>query len=155
MSSLALDEKKSGLDLPSEAKESDELERRTFRSVSWRILPIFCMYTFVGSMEKSNLSYASSGLMESTGIDDKQYGLAGTVFIVAYAASTIPTVLLAKRIGAARGLAIMMFSFGVVTCATAGVSNLGGLLVTRVFLGITEAGVNQTMVRSRFRSLLR
>ena len=45
--------------LASSCKEEEELERMTFRSVSWRILPIFCLYTFVGSMEKSNLSYAS------------------------------------------------------------------------------------------------
>ena len=35
---------------------------------------------------------------------------------------------------------------GVVTCTTAAITNLGGLLATRVFLGITEAGVNQTML---------
>ena len=95
-----------------EKASKDSLENRTFRRLGWRILPIFAVYDAVASLEKSSLSYAAAGLRETTGISESQYGLAGTVFIATYAASTIPTVLAAQRVGAARGLFVMMFCFG-------------------------------------------
>ena len=78
----------------------EDVEKETMRLVAWRIIPLFCVYLVVGSIEKHNLAYASEGLMDDLGLSDSQYGAVGSIFILSYALSTIPTVLLAKRTGA-------------------------------------------------------
>lgn len=121
-----------------EVKEN--LEKSTMRRVSWKIIPLFCVYVIVGQSEKKNLAFASQGLKDSIGISDSQYGLAASSFLFTYAAFTIPNTLFAKRVGIKNGMAVMMYGFGIVTLCTAFVGNYASLIVLRLLLGITESG---------------
>ena len=125
------------IDVPASNKD---LLNSTMRRVSWRILPLFCVYIFVGQSEKKNLAYASQGLKDSLGISDRQYGLVASSFVIAYAAFIIPNTLLAKRVGVKLILTAMMYGFGIVTMCTGFVTNYASLIILRVLLGITESG---------------
>jgi MFS family permease len=63
-----------------------------------------------------------------------------------YNASDIPSNLLLKHFGS-RWLAFLVFGFGVVSLFSAFMTTYGGLIASRVFLGITEGG---TLVSPNF-----
>lgn len=113
--------------------------------VSRRMLPLIFSYVLLASLTKTNVSYAASGIIASVHITDSQYGAASSFFVFVYTLSTIPTVLCVKRVGASRGLAIMIFGFGLVTATTAFVSDLAGFFLSRGCLALAEAGVLQTI----------
>ncbi|KAK1232371.1 hypothetical protein PQX77_004493 [Marasmius sp. AFHP31] len=67
------------------------------------------------------------------------YNIALTVFYIFYIATEIPSNLALKHFGS-WWLAAMVTTFGLVAIGTAFVTTYGGLLVTRVFLGMAEGG---------------
>lgn len=70
-----------------------------------------------------------------------QYNLCLTVFFFTYAAFEVPSNLLLKKLRPSRWLPLIMVLWGVVMTLMGIVQNFHGLLVARLFLGITEAGL--------------
>lgn len=78
----------------------------------------------------------------------KSLNLHGIIFnwaiSITYFSTTVlllPSNLLLKRLSGKNFLPLIMVGFGAVTACLAAVQNGGGLLATRFFLGIPEAGV--------------
>lgn len=69
------------------------------------------------------------------------YNTALTVFFVPYALFEIPSNILLRILRPRIWLPIWLFCFGLVTTLQGLVKNYGGLIATRFFLGLTEAGV--------------
>lgn len=59
--------------------------------------------------------------------------------LLQYFASDIPSNLIMKRVGSA-WIAVLTFSFGIVSFGSAFVHNYHQLIVTRIFLGLAEGG---------------
>lgn len=53
----------------------------------------------------------------------------------------IPSNLMLKKIGPSKWIPLVMVAWGIVMCCMAAVTSTAGLLVSRFFLGITEAGL--------------
>ncbi|KAF7309920.1 MFS general substrate transporter [Mycena indigotica] len=67
------------------------------------------------------------------------YNIALTIFYIFYILADIPSNLALKHFGS-MWLAAMVTCFGVVSIGTAFVKSYGGLIATRIFLGIAEGG---------------
>ncbi|ESK81599.1 hypothetical protein Moror_11132 [Moniliophthora roreri MCA 2997] len=67
------------------------------------------------------------------------YNIALTVFYIFYAIAEVPSNLALKHFGLV-WLAALVTIFGLVVIGTAFVTSYGGLIMTRVFLGIAEGG---------------
>lgn len=67
----------------------------------------------------------------------------GSIQPLQYNFADIPSNLLLKQFGS-RWLAFLVFGFGVVSMFSALMTSYGGLIASRVFLGLTEGG---TLVR--------
>jgi MFS family permease len=70
-----------------------------------------------------------------------QYNLCLTVFFFTYAAFEVPSNLMLKKLRPSRWLPTIMVAWGTVMTLMGIVQNFNGLLITRIFLGVTEAGL--------------
>ncbi len=73
-----------------------------------------------------------------TGLD---YNIALAVFFPFYVAAEIPSNMMMKRLRPSVWLTIIMLAWAVVMICMGFVQNFGGLIATRVFLGIAEGGL--------------
>ncbi|EXF85313.1 major facilitator superfamily transporter [Colletotrichum fioriniae PJ7] len=81
------------------------------------------------------------GLQEDLGMTADQYNWCLTVFFFTYAAFEVPSNLLLKKLRPSVWLPTIMVAWGVVMTLMGIVKNYHGLLIARIFLGVTEAGL--------------
>lgn len=81
------------------------------------------------------------GLSADLGILPDQYNWCLTVFFFTYAAFEVPSNLLLKKLRPSRWLPTIMVAWGLVMTLMGLVKNYHGLLIARIFLGVTEAGL--------------
>jgi len=70
-----------------------------------------------------------------------EYNWCLTVFFFTYAAFEVPSNLLLKKLRPSRWLPTIMVSWGIVMTLMGIVKDYHGLLISRIFLGVTEAGL--------------
>lgn len=80
-------------------------------------------------------------LSEDLGLVGNQYNTALVIFFVPYILFEIPSNVILKKLKPRIWLSLCMFGFGLVTLLQGFVQNYSGLLATRFFLGLTEAGM--------------
>lgn len=71
----------------------------------------------------------------------EQYNWCLTVFFFTYAAFEVPSNLLLKKLRPSRWIPLIMVCWGLVMTLMGIVQSFHGLLVARLFLGVTEAGL--------------
>lgn len=81
------------------------------------------------------------GLQEDLKMSPDQYNWCLTAFFFTYAAFEVPSNLLLKKLRPSRWLPTIMISWGLVMTLMGLVKNYHGLLIARLFLGLTEAGL--------------
>ncbi|KAF7370378.1 MFS general substrate transporter [Mycena sanguinolenta] len=117
-----------------------EAERRLVRKLDWSLLPLFTLIYCTNFVDRTAIGNAKiAGLEKDLGMVGFDYNRALTVFYVIYIVSDIPSNLALKHFGSV-WLAAMITVFGVVSIATAFVKSYGGLIATRIFLGMAEGG---------------
>ena len=80
-------------------------------------------------------------LPEDLGMTGQQPNIALTIFFVPYILFEIPSNIIMKKLKPHVWLSICILSFGIVSLAQGFVQSYGGLIATRFFLGLTEAGI--------------
>lgn len=107
-----------------------------------RIVPAICLLYLLAFLDRVNISNANVyGMSKDLGLKGNQYNIALTIFFVPYILSEIPSNYLLKKLKPHVWLSICMVLFGAVTIAQGFVQSFGGLVATRWFLGMCEAGM--------------
>ncbi|CAO3613669.1 unnamed protein product [Cunninghamella blakesleeana] len=107
-----------------------------------RIVPWLGILYLCSFLDRVNIGNAKiAGLEADIGISDFDYNWALSIFFIGYILFEIPSNLLLKKIGPNKWIPIVMISWGVTMAAMAAIHNTAGLLASRFFLGITEAGL--------------
>ncbi|KAI1467839.1 MFS general substrate transporter [Daldinia caldariorum] len=112
-----------------------ELETRLRRKIDWRLLP---MIILINNIAAAKLA----GLPEDLNLDPNasEFQTAVSILFVGYLLMQIPSNLFLNKIGKpAIYLPACMMIWGVISAATAAVTNFGGLIAVRFFLGFIEA----------------
>lgn len=118
-----------------------DLERRTMRKVTWRLMPFLIALYFVNYLDRTNIGFAGpNGLNDELGLTATMFGLASGVFFIGYLLLEVPSNLALHKFGGRRWLARIIFSWGIVASLMAFVPNATWLYVARFFLGVAEAG---------------
>ncbi|KAK7957960.1 allantoate permease [Apiospora saccharicola] len=105
-------------------------EAKLLRKIDFHVLPILFVVYVVAFLDRVNMSNALTlGLPADLGFTGQQPNVALTIFFVPYKLS--PHVWLSGCI----------FIFGIITIAQGFVKSYSGILATRFFLGLAEAGV--------------
>ncbi|KAG2011917.1 high-affinity nicotinic acid transporter [Coprinopsis cinerea AmutBmut pab1-1] len=117
-----------------------EAERKLVRKLDWILLPLFTLIYVCNFIDRTAIGNGRvAGLEKDLGMEGYDFNVAMTVFYVFYIVADIPSNLILKRYGST-WLAILVIGFGVVALGSAFVTSYQGLIVTRVFLGLTEGG---------------
>lgn len=117
-------------------------ERRLLRKVDWNVLPIPTLLYLVSFLDRSNIGNAKlEGLTKDLGISNDAYLWTLTIYFFGYVLFEIPSNIVLKRFSPSSWLPTLMIAWGIVGVTMGLVHNFAGLLVTRFFLGLTEAGL--------------
>jgi len=108
--------------------------------VTWRLLPLMALMFLVNQLDRVNVSFAALTMNRDIGLDALGYAWGAGIFFIAYFVFEVPSNLVMERVGARRWIGRIMISWGVVTGATALVTDPSSFLVARFLLGAAEAG---------------
>ncbi|KNG89001.1 MFS transporter [Aspergillus nomiae NRRL 13137] len=136
-------EKSADGELSPEAPRSPINERKLMAKIDWHVVPCLCLMYLLAFLDRVNISNAAIlGLQEDLNIETgTKYNTALTIFFVPYIIFEIPSNILMKKLKPHLWLSLCMFGFGLVMICQGLVSNWGGLMTTRWFLGMFETGL--------------
>jgi ACS family 4-hydroxyphenylacetate permease-like MFS transporter len=115
-------------------------EQPVIAKVSRHLLWFLFVLFFFSFLDRINIGFAGLTMMKDLGLTSTQFGLATTLFYVAYIACGIPGNIVLARIGARRWIGTIMIAWGLASTATMFATSPGTLYVLRVLVGVTEAG---------------
>ncbi len=119
---------------------SSDAEQIVIDKVSKRLLWfIFLLFVF-SFLDRINIGFAGLTMTQDLGLTSTQFGLATTLFYIAYIACGIPSNIVLARLGARRWIGAMMIAWGLASSATMFATDASSLYLLRVLVGITEAG---------------
>ncbi|BGP20796.1 hypothetical protein JCM10213_008933 [Rhodosporidiobolus nylandii] len=119
-----------------------EEEDKIYRKVDVRLLPVVSFLYLLSFMDRGNIGNARlNGLEEELGMTSQQYNLALSCFFITYCLFEVPSNLVLKRCRPSYYIGGITITWGIVMTCMGLVSNFGGLLATRLCLGIAEAGL--------------
>jgi ACS family tartrate transporter-like MFS transporter len=119
---------------------SDDIERRTIRKVSARLLPtLFALY-IAAFLDRTNVGLAALQMNADVGLSAQAYGLGAGIFFIGYGLFEVPSNLFLARVGARVWIARIALTWGVLACAMMFVRGPMSFYVLRFFLGAAEAG---------------
>lgn len=117
-----------------------DLERRTIGKVSARLVPFLITCYFVAYLDRVNVGFAALTMNKDLGLSASAFGFGAGIFFLAYFLFEVPSNLFLERVGARKWIARIMFSWGVVSGATAFIRGETSFYLVRVLLGMAEAG---------------
>ncbi|MFC3110212.1 MFS transporter [Undibacterium arcticum] len=117
-----------------------QVEQRAIGKVSKRLLWFIFLLFFFSFLDRINIGFAGLTMMKDLGLTSTQFGLATTLFYIAYIACGIPSNIVLARVGARRWIGTIMIAWGLASTATMFATSPNTLYVLRVLVGITEAG---------------
>ncbi|KAM0457996.1 hypothetical protein ACHAPV_001363 [Trichoderma viride] len=117
-------------------------EKKVLRKMDMRLIPMLAALYLLSFLDRGNIGNAKiEGLQEDLNMTPGQYNWCLTVFFFTYAAFEVPSNLLLKKLRPSRWLPLIMVCWGVVMTLMGLVQSFRGLVVARLFLGVTEAGL--------------
>ncbi|OAQ60472.1 MFS nicotinic acid transporter Tna1 [Pochonia chlamydosporia 170] len=117
-------------------------EKKVLWKMDIRLIPMLALLYLLSFLDRGNIGNAEvEGLSADLGILPDQYNWCLTVFFFTYAAFEVPSNLLLKKLRPSRWLPTIMVAWGLVMTLMGLVKNYHGLLIARIFLGVTEAGL--------------
>ncbi|KAI9692761.1 MAG: hypothetical protein M1820_009360 [Bogoriella megaspora] len=125
------------------AIELDEAtNKRLLRKIDFHLMPLLCITYMLNYLDKTTLSYASvMGIRKDINITTSQYSWLGSMFYFGYLGFEYPTNRLLQRLPLGKYSAFNVMMWGIVLSCFAAVSNFGGAVTIRFFLGVFEASV--------------
>ncbi|KAF2646302.1 MFS general substrate transporter [Massarina eburnea CBS 473.64] len=117
-------------------------EKKILRKMDLRLIPMLALLYLLSFLDRGNIGNAKiEGLVEDLHMTGAQYNWCLTVFFFTYAAFEVPSNLLLKKLRPSVWLPTIMVAWGIVMTLMGIVQNYKGLLIARIFLGVTEAGL--------------
>jgi ACS family tartrate transporter-like MFS transporter len=124
---------------PEPAREAD-LEQATMRKVTRRFVPILFASFVVAFLDRVNVGFAALTMNHDLGLSSTAFGFGAGLFFWTYFLLEVPSNVVLERLGARRWIARIMFTWGLVSGATAFVHGEYSFYTVRLVLGAAEAG---------------
>ena len=117
-------------------------EKALLRKIDIRVIPILFLVYLAAFLDRVNIANALTlGLPKDLHLKGNQPNVALTIFFVPYVLFEIPSNVLLKKFKPHVWLSGCILVFGIVMLCQGFVQNYSGILATRFFLGLAEAGV--------------
>ncbi|TDF84179.1 MFS transporter [Pseudomonas sp. H9] len=110
------------------------------RKVSRRLLWFLFLCFVLSFLDRINIGFAGLTMMGDLGLSSTQFGMATTLFYIAYIAFGIPSNIALARVGARKWIGSLMIAWGLASTATLFATDASSLYLLRILVGIAEAG---------------
>jgi D-galactonate transporter len=117
-----------------------DFEARTYRKVTWRLLPFLFLCYILAYLDRVNVGFARLQMQADLGLSDTAYGIGAGIFFIGYFFFEVPSNLLLRRVGARIWIARIMVMWGLISSAMMFTSSQTSFYVLRFLLGVAEAG---------------
>ena len=109
---------------------------KVYRRLVWFLVLLFvCSY-----LDRINMSFAALSMNKDLGLTATTFGLASSIFYVAYVIAEIPSNMMMPRFGAKIWIPRIMITWGIVSSATLFATGPYSLYALRALVGLAEAG---------------
>ncbi|PSN75390.1 MFS general substrate transporter [Corynespora cassiicola Philippines] len=121
---------------------SPERRKKVIHKVDIRLVPMLAILYLISHIDRANIGNAKiEGLVEDLNLTGVQWNVVLSVFFVPYVLLEVPSNMLLKKFERPSVyLGILIVIWGIVMTMMGVVKNFAGLLVTRILLGVFEAG---------------
>src|SRR5882672_1359992 len=110
-------------------------EERIFAKCARRLLPLVLLIYLVNYLDRVNVGFAALTMNRDLGFSPEVFGFGAGVLFVGYSLFQVPANAVLQRFGTQRWLAAIMFVWGVLSAATALVTEPIGFYALRFALG--------------------
>lgn len=117
-----------------------ELEKRTLRRVSWRIVPFIMLLYFIAYIDRVNIGFAALTMKEDLSFTASILGFGAGIFFWGYFLFEVPSNIVLHKVGARIWIARVMVTWGLISAGMAWVNSPTSFYVMRFLLGAAEAG---------------
>ncbi|KAL4867351.1 hypothetical protein BDV12DRAFT_171507 [Aspergillus spectabilis] len=119
-----------------------EARKRLLWKVDIRLIPMLAVLYLISHLDRANIGNAKiEGLDTDLGLDGLQWNIVLSIFFIPYVLLEVPSNMLLKNFKRPSVyLGILITSWGIIMTLTGIVQNFAGLMVTRILLGVFEAG---------------
>lgn len=117
-----------------------DAERQVVDKVTRHLMWFLFLLFVVSFLDRINIGFAGLTMVKDLGLTSTQFGLATTLFYIAYISFGIPSNLVLARIGARKWIGSIMIAWGLASTATMFATSPQSLYFFRILVGITEAG---------------
>lgn len=115
-------------------------QQAVMRKVSRRLLGFLFACFVLSFLDRINIGFAGLTMMGDLGLSSTQFGMATTLFYIAYIACGIPSNMALAKVGARKWIGSLMIAWGLASTATLFATDAHSLYLLRILVGITEAG---------------
>ncbi|WP_105995419.1 MFS transporter [Staphylococcus agnetis] len=112
-------------------------EKRT--NIRWLFAGMFFLIGVIAYMDRANISYIATPMMEDLNLTKTQFSLLATFFSLGYALMQVPSGFLAEKFGPKKMLSIALVWWSAFTILTGVIKNHGVLFAVRFLFGVGEA----------------
>ena len=113
-----------------------ELERRTMRKVSLRLLPLLFVLYIASYLDRTNVAMAALQMNKQIGLSAAAYAFGASIFFVGYALFEVPSNIILARVGARRWIARIAITWGILSCAMVLARGRWSFYALRFLLGV-------------------
>ena len=117
-----------------------ELERRTLRKISLRIVPFIMLLYFISYIDRVNIGFAALTMNKDLGFTSSVFGFGAGIFFLGYFLFEVPSNIILEKVGARLWIARVMITWGIISAAFAFIQGEISFYVFRFLLGVAEAG---------------
>jgi MFS family permease len=117
-----------------------DLEERTYRKVTWHIIPFLFICYLAAYLDRVNVGFAKLQMLQELGFSETVYGLGASMFFVGYVLFEVPSNIIMLRVGARLWIARIMITWGLLSGAMIFVHSAWVFYLLRFLLGVAEAG---------------
>ena len=110
---------------------ADELQARTLRRISLRIVPFIMLLYFVAFIDRVNIGFASLTMNKDLGFTASVFGFGAGIFFWGYFLFEVPSNIILDKVGARLWIARVMITWGIVSAAMAFVQGQTSFYILR------------------------
>ncbi|MEN8550022.1 MFS transporter [Acinetobacter soli] len=117
-----------------------DIEKRTLRKITWRIVPFIMILYLIAYIDRVNIGFAAITMKEDLGFTASILGFGAGIFFLGYFLFEVPSNIILHKIGARIWITRVMITWGIIAGGMAFVESSTSFYVMRFLLGVAEAG---------------
>ena len=119
---------------------ASELELRTLRKITYRIIPFVMLLYFIAFVDRVNMGFAALTMNKQLGFSPGVFGFGAGIFFLGYFLFEVPSNVILHKVGARIWIARVMITWGLVSGCMIFVHGATSFYILRFLLGVAEAG---------------